>query len=259
MDNLNQNSHRLQEKKHWWFRTRRKVVRDILKYSKLDFNSSIFEIGCGTGGNLKYLFNGYNKIIGIDISKYAIKIAKLRNPKAKLIIGDANNLKNIKVSADLVVFLDVLCTKNILNVKNVLIESRKILKNNGYLLISEPAFNLLKGKHSKSVEQVRRFNLKEIEKEITACGYELVRSNYWGFSIFFFMLFKRTIIDSFLFKEEQNEFLITRFINKIFFSFQKLELFLFQRLKLPFGSSIIILGKKKQKHSKFSNQFTDFN
>jgi len=247
MDNLNQDLHYLYEKDHWWFRTRRAVIRNIIKYSKLNIDSLIFEIGCGTGGNFKYLFNDYNNLYGLEINSYAIEIAKINNPKANFIAGDANDFKKINITADLIIFLDVLYSKNIINVKDVLIKSRNHVKNNGYLLISEPAFNFLKGKHSDSVNSLRRFNLKDMEKKITSCGYKIIKSQYWGFSIFFFMFLKRYIFERFSFKKTNNfhnEFLIPNSFNKIFFFLQKFELFISRKFKFPFGSSILILAKK---------------
>jgi hypothetical protein len=54
------------------------------KIDSLDKNKLIIITGCGTGDILKQINNlGFKKIIGTDISKKAIDIAKTKNPKYK--------------------------------------------------------------------------------------------------------------------------------------------------------------------------------
>jgi len=54
-------------------------VGEIVK--NLNKNIKILDIGCGVGDLEAYLFNkGFNNIVGVDISKNALKIAKQKTP-----------------------------------------------------------------------------------------------------------------------------------------------------------------------------------
>ena len=55
--------------------------------------ATILDIGCGTGHHLNKLSEKY-KVTGLDKSNEMLKISKRRNPKVRLVLGDANN-KNI--------------------------------------------------------------------------------------------------------------------------------------------------------------------
>lgn len=52
---------------------------------------SILEIGCGIGNNLM-IFEDFTNVVGIDISEYAIEIAKNRFPKFRFYVSDATKI-----------------------------------------------------------------------------------------------------------------------------------------------------------------------
>lgn len=79
----------------------------ILEKVKMDKPTSILEVGCGFGRNIKYLIdNNYpaEKITGIDISSQMIKQAKkfINNKKVSLVVGECNNLPFKDNSFDMV-------------------------------------------------------------------------------------------------------------------------------------------------------------
>ena len=61
----------LLEQNHWWFVSRRKIIKKILdKFITKNTNNNILEIGCGSGGNLKLLSN-YGKIFAMEMDEYS--------------------------------------------------------------------------------------------------------------------------------------------------------------------------------------------
>ena len=63
------------EKKYWWFKGRRDIISKLLDGYKRD--STILDIGCSGGFLLELLKKkGFCNIVGIDISKDAIKHCK---------------------------------------------------------------------------------------------------------------------------------------------------------------------------------------
>jgi len=100
----------------------------------------ILDLGCGTGRNANYLAERGNKVIGIEISKTALEIAKSRAYELGLSVdyrlGDIGEPYDIEDNfVDLI--LDV-TSSNSLDEKGreiYLKESHRILKNGGYFFV----------------------------------------------------------------------------------------------------------------------------
>ena len=100
----------------------------------------VLDLGCGTGRNSNYLAKEGNSIIGIEISKTAISLAKERAKNLGLEVdcrlGDIGEPYNIKdESVDII--LDV-TSSNSLNEggrEMYLAETNRVLKNGGYFFI----------------------------------------------------------------------------------------------------------------------------
>lgn len=115
-----------------------KFLKKECKY-KLE-NRTVLDLGCGAGRNSNYLAEIGNNVIGIEISKTAICLAKTRAREMGVIVdyrtGDIGEKYDIKdESIDLV--LDV-TSSNSLNEKgrdNYLKEVRRVLKNDGFLFV----------------------------------------------------------------------------------------------------------------------------
>jgi 2-polyprenyl-3-methyl-5-hydroxy-6-metoxy-1,4-benzoquinol methylase len=107
-------------------------------FSSLIPNSSILELGCGSGRMLKYLkTRGFVNVIGIDVSKEQVKIALDNGCNAK--VADVKKFLNSKVSEyDIIIAIDIIEHFQ----KNELIQLfsmiNKALKTGGKLLIQTP-------------------------------------------------------------------------------------------------------------------------
>ena len=117
----------------------------FLKFLKKDQKykveeKSILDLGCGTGRNANYLAERDNKVIGIEISKTALRIAQARAGELGLSVdyrlGDIGEPYDIKDNCiDLV--LDV-TSSNSLNEAGrevYLKETHRVLKSGGYIFV----------------------------------------------------------------------------------------------------------------------------
>ena len=240
--------HQQNEKNHWWYKSRRFILKCILGQIKSPEKKTVLEVGCGTGSNLKYLFNNYKKVIGMDNDSIALDYAEVYFSSDALFQGDANSLNNLKSYYDLIAFLDVLYHENIKSVEYVIKQANSRLNNNGYLLLSEPAFNFLKGKHSETVQTKRRFTKHKLEKIIYRSGFKkIIISSYWGFTIFFLMLMKRRILEPIFgtnINSEGTDLFSIPIVDDILFWLTRFESKLIKEMNIPFGSSVVILAKR---------------
>lgn len=115
-----------------------KFLKKEMKY-KVE-NREILDLGCGTGRNSNYLASLGNKVTGLEISKSAIDLAKIRAKEIGVNVdynlwdmGEKYNLKDQSID----IVLDI-TSSNSLNENgrdSYLNEVRRVLKNNGYFFV----------------------------------------------------------------------------------------------------------------------------
>lgn len=134
-------------------------------------NKNILDLGCGTGRNSNYLAELGNNVIGIEISKNALEIAKKRAKKLNINVdyrlGDIGERYDINDnSIDMI--LDV-TSSNSLDEKGrgiYLSEMNRVLKDSGFIFVralckdgNKNVKNLLKNNHGKEYDT---YVIKEI-------------------------------------------------------------------------------------------------
>lgn len=136
-----------------------KFLKKEMKY-KIE-RKTILDLGCGTGRNANYLADLGNKVIGIEISKTAIEIARARARELGLTVdyrlGDIGELYDIPDNfVDIV--LDVTSSNSLNDVGRevYLKETNRVLKQGGYFFVralckdgNKNVKNLLKNSRGK--------------------------------------------------------------------------------------------------------------
>ena len=112
---------------------------------KIPLNSTIVDIGCGNGRNM--LFKDYN-FIGIDNCENFIKICLDRN--LNVILGNMTNIPLSNNSCDAIICIASFHhLYNEINRLLCLLELKRILKNNGEILLSVWSINQPEKTHRK--------------------------------------------------------------------------------------------------------------
>lgn len=137
---------------------RLKTIKKLANYKKDDV---VLDLGCGEGFFLK-MINKPKKIIGIDISRVALKKARKINQKRKkikILWGNAANLKKIKdMSFDKITASELL--EHVPSPKKVIAEMHRVLKDSGLVVISIPNEKVIQ----KIVKLVKFFHLTRFMK-----------------------------------------------------------------------------------------------
>lgn len=236
------------EEHHWWYTSRRQILYVLLDLIANREEKSVLEIGCGTGGNLKYLFGDFKTRTGLECDPVALNYAREKlQDKARIIEGDANNMIFPSNSFDCVALLDVLYHRNIVNVDKVLNSIYRILTPGGYLLITDGAFHFLSGYHSQSVGSIRRFTRRSLSLHLTNSNFQTVLISYWGFTLFFILFLKRCIFEKCLppmHDSNSFDFSTPSIFNNIMHQLVVSEKKLVKRGLVPVGASICVLAQK---------------
>lgn len=232
------------EEFHWWFVYRQSVLDLILKkyLFKFDKGVKIVDIGCGTGGNIRFLSKNYNNIMGIDNNEFAINYCREKN--LNVIKGELPDLNFIEDnSVDFILIFDVL--EHIQDDKFSLSVLKSKLKEGGYILLTVPAFKFLWSNHDEAFHHKRRYNIKQIKQILKGLNFKIIKASYIYFLlfplIFFVRLFKK------VFKNHSNidDFQINnKFLNHCIIKLLSIERFLLNYIDYPFGSSILVLAEK---------------
>ncbi len=242
---MNKTSHDIEkhvEGFHWWFSVRRKLLKSILSSLSLPLDSLALDIGCGTGSNFRLLRKEGLSVIGLDHSLYALSLAKM-NTQDPFINGDLNRLPIRSESIGLIIAMDIL--EHLEDDRNGIRECFQALKRGGVLILTVPAFRWLWGIQDLVTHHKRRYTRKEILNQLTLEGFQVLKSSYFNFFLFFPILLARRITHVLGLKirseNEINSPLLNSLLERIF----SLEPYLLKYFRFPFGVSIFCIARKE--------------
>ena len=244
------------EDKYWWFLGRTKIAFDILNQNlKSKQNLKILDAGCGTGKNIEYL-SKYGEVHGIDFSKDALKFCRKKG-FINLKQGEIENLPYDNNTFDLVTCFGVLYHQGIKDDLKAVQELSRVCKPGGYVLITTPAGEFLTNKffysqHDKSQCTVRRHSKRKLNNLFKRSDLRTIKITYMNSFLMPLIIMTRIIkrLNEIIYGDLNNNFkselqMPLSFINKFLFSIISFENWLRKRILLPFGLTVISLGKKK--------------
>lgn len=247
MDKEGYRQHYELEENFWWFLGRRRAIQNLLpsfpngKKRPNAERLSILDVGCGTGGMFR-LLETFGTVWALDLSQEALRYCQKRNQTGRLIQGSALSLPFPENRFDIVVACDLLSHGWIDNETKALAELRRVCKEGGHLLLTDSAFECLKGSHDRFLHGVRRYTIQTMKPRIEESGFSIVRISYMNMSLFPVIYLWRKLryhgnsSDLKPIPSPLNQCLAWLFMS---------EANLLKYYNLPFGSSIICLAKKK--------------
>ncbi len=230
------------ERFHWWFVGRRKLLHSILISLGVSKSSVVLEVGCGTGANLSALGSAGLYAIGLDRSPYALTLAR-RKEEHPLLAGDLNNLPVKANSVGLIIAMDIL--EHLDDDRSGINESYRILKRNGLFILTVPAFKFLWGIQDRVTGHKRRYTKKQIVNRLKGMGFEILKSSYFNFLLFFPILIARWTIRLFRLQIESENEINSPLINLLLKTLFSVEIHFLKYFSFPFGVSIFCIARKK--------------
>lgn len=168
------------EDNHWWFATRTWAIEKFLATLPKHENLDVLDIGCGAGNMIHHLAQ-YGRVRGIEVDPRPVKIAQQRGYDVRL--GDATQeIPFADASFDLVTALDVI--EHVDADENVLRESYRVLRPNGSVLITTPAFQWLWSHNDDLNAHKRRYTAQQLHDKMVRAGFEVKRLSYNFFLVF---------------------------------------------------------------------------
>ena len=229
------------ENLHWWFVVRRKLLKSILSSTQVPSNSLTLDVGCGTGSNLRALASAGFHAIGLDRSIYPLRLVRGKG-EIPLLAGDLSHLPVKTESVGLVIAMDIL--EHLEGDAEAIYESYRVLIKGGILIVTVPAFESLWGIQDVVTGHKKRYSRKEITVKLEKVGFEILKSSYFNFFLFFPIFMARRVMRLVAPKirsENEVNFPLLNFFLKTIFA---MEPYILNYLSFPFGVSIFCIARK---------------
>src|SRR4030043_2469504 len=153
---------------HWWFTGRRRLLKFLLSYLSIQRDSPVIDVGCGGGSNLPLLKSMGFKVIGIDSESYSLFFTK-KTSGVPLLNADLLTLPIKSNSVGLIIATDILehLEKDVMGIKEIY----RVLGRMGKVIITAPAFQVLRGTQDIVGMHKRRYSKKELTQKIEQEGF----------------------------------------------------------------------------------------
>ncbi len=231
------------EDNYWWNQGRRRILCDLL-YKQINGrkNLKILDVGCGSGGT-STAFLQFGQVTGTDFSSLALKFAKNRG-LTNVVKSSVTSIPFSSEKFDIITVLDVI--EHVKEDNLVLNEIWRMLKPNGIVVVTVPAFQFLWSEHDVASMHVRRYNNSSIVKVINESKFKIIKISYFVTFLFPFIAMYRLLIKRKI-KEKKAECDFIEFpklINSFFEKIMRVENKLLKKINFPFGLSIVCLAQK---------------
>jgi SAM-dependent methyltransferase len=175
MEDWTYQEHYDMEDRHWWFRSRRRVLWALVDRAGLPASPRVLDAGCGTGRNLVE-FARLGPAEGVDLSRQAVEFCQRRGLDG-VRLAAIEDLPFEDGRFDLLLATDVI--EHLPDDGPALAELRRVAAPDARLIVTVPAYNWLWSQHDASWHHYRRYTRPMLRDHVTAHGWEPTVSTYF--------------------------------------------------------------------------------
>jgi SAM-dependent methyltransferase len=234
------------EDRHWWFRGRREILTRVLERHLQPPPDGgprrVLDVGCGTGAMVLHL-ERYGEAQGIDADPSAVEFCRRRGVRRVQQVT-SERLPFETGSVDLVTALDVL--EHVDDDTGMLREIHRVLRPGAMALVSVPAFPLLWGVQDEISHHRRRYRRRELELRTTKAGFTLEKLSHFNTLLFPPIAAIRILRRCLRLTGPKSDFevAVPASLNAALAGLFALEAPVVERASLPFGVSLLAVGRK---------------
>ena len=225
--------------KHWWWRAREGILlEEIYRLFPNSRPLSILDVGCGNGLFFEQL-GQFGAVEGIE-SEAALVDPRGPN-RSRITVAPFDASFSPGKQFDLILMLDVL--EHLDAPEEALRHAVSLLRASGMIVVTVPAFRLLWTNHDRLNEHRTRFTKRSFCLLAACAGMEIIEMRYFFIWLFAAKLAAR-MAESILQQEPRIPRIPSSAINGFLYLASRVEEKLTRRLRVPFGSSLLAIGRR---------------
>ena len=225
--------------RHWWWRAREDLIlRTLEDWRSKNGGGPILDVGCGDGLFFEKL-ERLGPVEGIEMDPTGVRPD---SPWASRIrIAPFDESFDPGKTYALVLLLDVL--EHLRDPVAALRRAVELLRPEGILLLTVPAFPLLWTSHDELNHHYMRYTRGSLEALAAAAGARLLHSRYffgWTAPVKLAVRARERVLGA----TARTPTVPPRWVNRALYGISKIEQKIFRRIPLPFGSSLLAVAGK---------------
>jgi 2-polyprenyl-3-methyl-5-hydroxy-6-metoxy-1,4-benzoquinol methylase len=228
------------EETYWWFVAKRRIL-DATAKPYVKKHTELLDVGCGTGVILQHFKSQGIAVTGVDFSKEALKYCRKRGLTSVKQVNLEKQLPKMK-QFDIIIAADVV--EHLNDDVGALKRLKGLLKKDGVLIVSVPAYQWMWSAHDEALHHKRRYTATRLKAAMQKAGYKIERLTYTNMFTFFpaaaVRLFKKAIGS----KGSTDQAGSSKLANKFLLTVYRVEMGLMRITPLPFGLSVLCVAKK---------------
>jgi SAM-dependent methyltransferase len=231
------------EQTYWWHLGRLQIIQTYMRVIQgKKHKLKILNVGCGTGGTIDML-EDFGQTDNVDISDEAINFMR-QNGYKRLTKVNNIELPFRDKTFDVVGAFDVL--EHIEQEADALKEWGRVIKDDGAILLTVPAYQWLWSDHDVSLHHKRRYTIKSLDAAAKKAGLKLQRQSYA-------IVFSLPLVVGFRFvnkalgrkaNSETSYVNVPAWINAMFTQLLHAEAKLHKSISFPAGTTVIAILRK---------------
>lgn len=229
------------EDHHWWFRSKRALVRTLLEQYASGPGRGL-DLGCGTGGTLAAL-GPEGRWVGLDYEPLALAFCRKRG-LARLVRGSATALPFRAASFDCCLALDLLYHRGVDDERRALAECHRVLRPGGLLVVTDSALAWLRSPHDEAVHGRTRYTRAELVRLVQGAGFRVLRASHLYTLLFPLLAGFRLLRWLAPGRDASDLFPLPAAVNAGLLAIQALERALLRVIDLPIGTSVVCCARR---------------
>jgi 2-polyprenyl-3-methyl-5-hydroxy-6-metoxy-1,4-benzoquinol methylase len=225
--------------RHWWWRARERIILDVLRARQPTHGwKRILDVGCGNGLFFDQL-QQFGEVVGVEAAESLV--SQDGTHRSRIHVGPFDSRLQLSSGFSLVLMLDVL--EHLADPGAALRYALQLLVPGGTVLITLPAFNGLWTNHDVINQHCTRYTKKTFDKLAHEAGLPIEIERYFFHWLFPVKIAARLV--EHISKSPPSPARVPNlWINKLLYRLSRFEDRSWGRLPLPFGSSLMVLGRK---------------
>lgn len=161
------------DRDHWWFRSKAAFVATALRRVTASgpVGGWLLDAGAGAGGVTSMLGWAPDRVVVAEGSRQLVAQAHRRHGLSAVQAG-VDGLPLVSGAAEVVCLLDVI--EHLAGPAEALLEARRVLADDGHLVVNVPAHRWLWSAADETLGHVRRYDRRMLRAELEAAGFEPV-------------------------------------------------------------------------------------